>query len=857
MLLEPHNKPTPLLAPAIGMCAGIAAARYGLPAGWWIAVVAVGAAAGVLTLRGDRARRLGGWPLVVAALGLAGAGVGWLRYRQATTLPSDHIAHVVGPQRRLARVEGRIVSTPTVHPGVKRNPYLPYAPTARVRFVLDTTRLLGVDEQRPLRGLLDVGVDAERLDVSDGDVIEMTGWIFTPLATRNPGETDWRAWRARQGIHAQASVESASLIRPREPQPDSPRRWLARVRNVLRGSVRAGFDPGDEPASRLLDAMVLGQRSAADRAMNDIFLRTGTIHFLSVSGFHVTLLMTLAFALLHGFRRPKLAAAIAMLLVVGYALIAEPNAPILRSMLMGVLLCLAVLLGRPLCSVNWLCLAAILLLAFRPLDLFDAGFQLSFLQVWALLVLVPPIYVRLTRGAPDADVPRDADTYAAFILRYAARTILGGAVTCMCCWLVATPLTIHHFGLFTPWAPLQSLIVAPLVTVVTAAGFAQALLGLVPALGALSGELLAAAAMALLRGIAFLARFPGTLIEVAPPPIGVTILSQAAVLGLLWPFSRRCERPPGDDALGTADRRPRSPRFRARLAFRGLCVVLIVAPWIARLLPPNRSSAEYSAHVLSVGHGSAALVVAPGGAAALIDAGTLHNFDVGQAVVLAARSLGVNAMPLAAVSHGDIDHFSGIAPVVNHFRTGTLAVHPRLISDAGRSAAIARFLDSLAPVAPALRSIHAGQTLSLGDARLEVLWPPPVVPEAWSENDRSLVLRVTVRGRRILFPGDAAHVALAHLTTAHREGRIDLGSDVLVAPHHGATISVVTERFYRAVAPAWVIVSAGRERADLEANVRRWLGPSCRVLNTHDSGAVAIRIGSEGRIGVSALGADE
>ena len=41
--------------------------------------------------------------------------------------------------------------------------------------------------------------------------------------------------------------------------------------------------PGDVPGSRLLAAMVLGQRSAVDPELNDLFVRAGTVHYLSVS----------------------------------------------------------------------------------------------------------------------------------------------------------------------------------------------------------------------------------------------------------------------------------------------------------------------------------------------------------------------------------------------------------------------------------------------------------------------------------------------------------------------------------------------------------------------------------------------
>ena len=61
-------------------------------------------------------------------------------------------ARLLSSDRQLARIEGRIVTSLLALPAEKRNPYLPYAPSPRVRFVLDADAALSAGSRAPSRG---------------------------------------------------------------------------------------------------------------------------------------------------------------------------------------------------------------------------------------------------------------------------------------------------------------------------------------------------------------------------------------------------------------------------------------------------------------------------------------------------------------------------------------------------------------------------------------------------------------------------------------------------------------------------------------------------------------------------------
>jgi beta-lactamase superfamily II metal-dependent hydrolase len=110
------------------------------------------------------------------------------------------------------------------------------------------------------------------------------------------------------------------------------------------------------------------------------------------------------------------------------------------------------------------------------------------------------------------------------------------------------------------------------------------------------------------------------------------------------------------------------------------------------------------------------------------------------------------------------------------------------------------------------------------------------------------VLRFETHGRRVLLTGDIERDAFRALLRLHETGQIDLRSDVLIAPHHGAVVPLDTVAFYAAVAPRVVVCSTSHERPKLLEMLRETLGQDMRLISTRNAGAVAVRITPDGRI---------
>lgn len=828
--------------------AGIACAELSplaLP-GWLVAPLGAALALGVciLLVLALFAPRVSTRTLAASAALLA-APLGAARHASVYSLPPHHVAHAAQPARTLTRLSGRVLTEPVETPPERFNPFLPLAPEPRTRFVLEASQLETSAPSRSVTGRVQVTVRASLPGLRAGDAVRLTGWLSRPRGPQNPGDADWARYLRWQNIHAQLHVEGPASVTRLDATPCG---WAASAQRFIQDrAARFLLEPAaataSEDARGLLETMVLGHRSAVSRAVEDAFVRTGTIHFLSVSGSHVAMLAWFVWFVLRVLARRgrrTFASALAVVLLL-YATVAEWNAPFLRSIVLGLLACAAALSGRPLCVLNWLSLSAMLLLAANPMELFQPGFQLSFAQVLALFMLTPRAFAWI-RQPDDAQLGPPPDANLPGVIGRKLRNLVFAAIaTSLIAWTAAIPLTLLHFGQFTPWGALQSVLITLFVTAVVVLGFLASLAG---AVYAPAGTLLAApllgATQGLLALVEQLSRIPGSRIESAPPPVWLVAVSYA--LAAWWLFAAPDRRLPDAEEAAAA---------RRRVKQRGVVTVTVLTIlWLAWGWIPPADDGALTLRVLAVGHGAAQLVSTGDGRAMLVDAGTLSNRDVGETAARVAWRAGLRQLDALAISHANIDHFSGAHSLLRRVPAAEF-LHTSYLERSPGAERVRELMDGLPDSIPR-RTIGSGETLHLGSAVIEVLWPPSDLPSEVSTNDTSLVLRMSVAGRRLLLTGDIERLAIRRLLADHESGRIDLSADVLVAPHHGAALPRDTAALLRAVRPFEVLVSSAEVQPRLARLVRESLGDSCRVRFTAEVGMLVARISRDGTVKVTA-----
>jgi competence protein ComEC len=593
-------KRTPLAPLATAFGVGIAvAALAGPEVLWaaWLAAVAIGV--GLLALGRSRG--------AAAALLVGVAAVGALRGREAP-LPPDHVARLDLPM--VVRIEGRLAVEPT-------------------RWAPDRTRLLIDAEQAdgaPASGRIQVTVYGVPPPLTEGQRISASLKVHPATGFRNPGTFDYAAHLAREGVRVVATARAESLTPLDDPSPP----WSVRVKRASITAMGRALPP---TSAALLAGLLLGDRTELPRDIDDAFRVAGVYHVLAVSGFNVALLAAGVWALCRLARLPRRAsAATAIVVVIGFALVVGPSPSVLRAVVMAVLVLAALLLERDASVTNSLALAALAILAVRPGDLFDPGFQLSFAATLGIVV---------------APLPRGA--------------VLGALGVSAAAQLAVLPVALAHFNQLSTIGVVANLGVVPLAGAATIVGLvAVGLSFLSETVGGVAFDAVWPVLLALRGVVALAARVPGAVVHLpAPGWIAVTCYVGGLALLLVWCETRaRAERA----AQGRDGRR--SPLL---LGIGLLAFAVGVAAW--PLVRPSDGRLRLT--VLDVGQGDAIVIETPDGRTILVDAGSggPMRLDAGERVVAPFLwNRGVLRLAGGAVTHDDADHAGGMPAVRRLFR---------------------------------------------------------------------------------------------------------------------------------------------------------------------------------------------
>ncbi|NUM25750.1 MAG: ComEC/Rec2 family competence protein [Candidatus Buchananbacteria bacterium] len=221
-----------------------------------------------------------------------------------------------------------------------------------------------------------------------------------------------------------------------------------------------------EPHASFLAALLLGTRQGLPEELLDRFSLTGTIHIISISGLHITILSTLAIRfLLAIYISRRKAFSVVTIVLIGYLILIGFPSAALRAGVMGWLALLALHSGRVNQSANTIIFAATVMLLINPKILRDdVGFQLSCAAMLGLIYFSAVIERRLKK------IPKQ------FGVRESVAMTLSAQMT-------TAPLVMAHFGNFSFVAPVVNILITPVLPAVMIGGFAGlGVSGVVPTL---------------------------------------------------------------------------------------------------------------------------------------------------------------------------------------------------------------------------------------------------------------------------------------------------------------------------------------------------------------------------------------
>ncbi len=233
--------------------------------------------------------------------------------------------------------------------------------------------------------------------------------------------------------------------------------------NLNRSLTRTLQSLCGEDAGSLAAALLLGNKSGLSGEIKRDFSRAGASHMLALSGMHVSILIGALGWLLSKLRVHRRARAVFLAAAsVFYLLLTGVSVSATRAVVMVCILQISYLLASDNDTLTTLAVTGAGILICNPRAVCDAGFCLSFLATFGIVVLVPPMHKYLESVCERFAVPpraklkkRVAGTVSAII-----ETLLIGVIAC---FAIAVP-SCFLIGAASALSPLTTLLIAPMVS---------------------------------------------------------------------------------------------------------------------------------------------------------------------------------------------------------------------------------------------------------------------------------------------------------------------------------------------------------------------------------------------------------
>lgn len=301
-------------------------------------------------------------------------------------------------------------------------------------------------------------------DLGYAETLMLTGSLHQPSRYGNSKRSSYQQYLYNQGIRVIMRAKFISRgLHINNSCGLTIRKFIFRLRGRIEEAI---FKRVSFLSATILDAMVLGEKRNIPVLITDSMVKTGTVHILVVSGFNVGIVAFAFVLFLKLIRVPRrMRSYLASLLLIIYCLMTGASTPVVRATLMAIVFMSAYLVRRDADIYNSLALAWIFVLWLNPYQLFDIGFQLSFVSVISIVCLYPRLKSNLKLGALK--------------MSGVIRFFCDGFLVSLSAWLGTMGFVVYYFKIFSPITVLANIFIAPLAGLITLCGFSLMIMELI------------------------------------------------------------------------------------------------------------------------------------------------------------------------------------------------------------------------------------------------------------------------------------------------------------------------------------------------------------------------------------------
>ena len=606
--------------------------------------------------------------------------------------------------------------------------------------------------------------DRDFTEVPIGSKVRVVGEVQSFQKQRNPGGFNEEQYYSRKKYWVKLFSDRVTRM---DDKQDAVKEGLYQLRRFWTEQMKEKL--GDESGG-ILAAMVLGNKGSADADEKERYQKAGLGHLMAVSGCHVSLIAAAVYTVLRKLRMTNGAASILTGgILYFYVMLCQSPVSAVRAYLMYMVLLGAKLCGRVYQGKRTLFLTAFTVLMWRPMDVTDAGFLLSFgamAGIWMIYPILTGVFEQKRSS---------------------------GILLSLSVQLVLLPTLLYFYYEIPVYSLLFGIVAVGLFSILM-------ICGCVGCIGCFLGLLLP---MGMNR---ILDRTLEMMINAVWFPSGwiLNVYHEICRLELKLPFSRWIAGRPGPQRI---------------LLYYILLIILLlllknkkkkallpVLAGLALLFIPLPDNGVLSFTMLDVGQGDGFVMEGPDGLTYLFDGGSSDQSQPGKYIIEPyLKYKGIGEIDYAFLSHGDQDHVNGVAEMLGRQETGIkirniVLPEKEVWDDALRS--IARLADE--ENVPVL-IMDADSSLREGDLEIQALYPKSGC-EAEAGNEASLVLDIRYRDFSVLMTGDLGKDGEQILLDQNKLNRYT----ILKLGHHGSKNSS-SQEFLQKVHPKYAFISAGTD----------------------------------------------
>ena len=659
-------------------------------------------------------------------------------------------------------------------------------------------------------------------NISIGNRIQIKGTLNFFQKARNPGNFDQKLYYQKLNIHGMVWAESVSVV---SEGTWKLREVLYRLRQSWKENLLLAMGEKD---GNILSAMLLGEKKGMDQDIKDLYQANGISHILAISSLHLTFVGGSVYRRMRKTTGSYLVGGIlGGLFLALYILMIGFTVSAVRSLVMFLFQVGADMAGRKYDAPTAYSVAAVIVLLWRPLSLYDGGFWMSFGAIGAILFVYPMLNIRDSKK--DSHQMNDKEEQDGRI-RKIQLILQESFMVSLSIQLVLLPIQLLCFYEIQPVSLLMNLFVIPLMSVMLTAG--------------MPGSVLLVLKIRIIRKIGIVIlwickgilkiyedscrmtlNLPGTrIITGCPATWTVFVYYIILIMVILW---YKCRM---QDAM----RRKRGCSVWRLLIFAAGICLLSVHPG---------EQGKLRATFLDVGQGDCIYIKSPLGTSYLMDGGSSDVKNVGRyRIEPYLKYRGVKRLDYVFVSHGDADHINGIQELMERKKIGvdigTLVLPEPFAWNDALYELVDMAKEKKIPVAVIKQGGKIEEQAKGKKFKITCLGPEDTGADPG--NETSMILAVQCGNIDILLTGDVEGKGEEHLQKVLQEEYPDIRWEILKAAHHGSKNSS-KEKFLETVYPTETVISAGIKNHYGHPHVetiQRLENVGSRIRSTKEQGAV-------------------